>query len=103
MAYRAGVPMAYGTDLLGDMHYRQLTEFELRSGVVPAADLLRSATVVGAQLIRREEELGRVAPGYLADLIAFPGNPLDDITYMAKLGTELALVVQNGRVVRNRL
>jgi len=103
MASRAGVPMAYGTDLLGDMHYRQLTEFELRSGVVPAADLLRSATVVGAQLIRREKELGRIAPGYLADLIAFPGNPLDDITYMAKLGTELALVVQNGRVVRNRL
>jgi len=103
MAYRAGVPMAYGTDLLGDMHYRQLTEFELRSAVVPAADLLRSATVVGAELIRRENELGRVAPDYLADMIAFPGNPLEDIRYMGRLGEELALIVQDGRIVRNSL
>lgn len=103
LAYRAGVPMAYGTDLLGDMHYRQLTEFELRSGIVPAADLLRSATIIGAQLIQREAELGLIAPGYIADLIAFPGNPLDDINYMGKLGSELSLVVQNGRVVRNSL
>lgn len=103
MAYRAGVPMAYGTDLLGDMHRRQLTEFELRSDVVPAAELLRSATVTGAELIRREHELGRVAPGFLADLIAFPGNPLEDISCMGRLAEELSLIVLNGRVVRNGL
>lgn len=44
MAWRAGVTMAYGTDLLGVMHRRQLSEFALRAEVVPAADLIRSQT-----------------------------------------------------------
>ena len=47
-AHRLGVPMAYGTDLIGAMHRRQSEEFELRADLVPAADLLRSVTVTGA-------------------------------------------------------
>ncbi|MAN78210.1 MAG: peptidase M38 [Rhizobiales bacterium] len=101
MAHRAGVPMAYGTDLLGAMHYRQLTEFDLRGGVVPAADLLRSATVTGAALLQCEGEIGRIAPGYLADLIAFEGDPLADISIMGRLAETLALVMQDGKVVRS--
>ena len=69
-AHRLGVPMAYGTDLIGAMHRRQTEEFELRADLVPAADLLRSVTVTGRRLIRRENEIGRVANGYDADLIA---------------------------------
>lgn len=103
MAHRAGVPMAYGTDLLGAMHYRQLSEFTLRAGVVPAADLLRSATVTAAALLQREDEIGRIAPGYFADLIAFEGNPLDDIALMSGLAERLALIVQDGRVVRSTI
>ncbi len=45
MAYRAGVPIAYGTDLLGGMHVQQLHEFAIRAQVQPAADILRSATL----------------------------------------------------------
>lgn len=96
MAYRAGVPMAYGTDLLGVMHRRQLDEFVLRAEVVPPADLLRTATVVGAALLRMEGRIGRIAPGYSADLIAFAGDPLSDITVMAQLPQRLSMVMKQG-------
>jgi len=100
MAQRAGVPMAYGTDLLGVMHRRQLTEFELRAEVVPAADLIRSATTTAARLIRHESDLGRIAPGFIADLIAFPGDPLRDIRLMCRIDQNLKLIMRNGVIDR---
>lgn len=100
MAYRAGVPMAYGTDLLGVMHRRQLSEFPLRAEVVPVAELIRSATVTGAKLLRMENEIGRVASGYAADLIAFEGDPLADIGVLAGLQSKLRLVMGQGRILR---
>jgi imidazolonepropionase-like amidohydrolase len=101
MAHRSGVPMAFGTDLIGIGHRRQLEEFVLRADLVPAADLLRSATVVGARLIRRENELGRIAPGYRADLIAVSGNPLDNIRLLADPANHLKFVMKAGRVVKS--
>jgi imidazolonepropionase-like amidohydrolase len=41
---------------------------------------LQAATMTSAELIDRSHELGRLAPGYLADIIAVPGDPADDIT-----------------------
>lgn len=54
MAGRAGVPMAYGTDLLGLMHRRQLTEFSLRAEVVKPADLLRADPARAPKLVMKE-------------------------------------------------
>ncbi|MCF3932107.1 amidohydrolase family protein [Acuticoccus sp. M5D2P5] len=76
MAYRAGVPMAYGTDLLGPMHGYQLDEFALRADVVPPADLLRSATSNAADLVFRKD-IGRIVEGAQADLAVLDANPLD--------------------------
>jgi imidazolonepropionase-like amidohydrolase len=103
LAYRAGVPMAYGTDLLGIMHRRQLTEFQLRSEVVPPLDLVRAATINGARLLRRDSELGRVEPGYRADLIVVEGNPLEDIKVLADPQRPPSLVLKDGAIVANRL
>lgn len=100
MAHRAGVPMAYGTDLLGVMHRHQLREFELRADVVPAADLIRAATTVAARLMRLENEIGRVAPGYAADMIAFDGDPLADIRMLSGLESRLRMVMRAGKVER---
>lgn len=97
-AYRLGVPMAYGTDLLGVMHRRQLDEFVLRAEVMPAAEILRCATVNGARLLNMEDRIGRIAPGYSADLIAFAGDPLRDIAVMSGLPQRLALVMKQGIV-----
>lgn len=99
IAHRLGVPMAYGTDLLGNMHRRQLSEFTLRSEVVPNADLLRAATTVGAELLRIGDRIGRLSDGYVADIIAFEGDPLSDIAVMANLQSNLRFVMKNGELV----
>ena len=96
----AGVPMGYGTDLLGWMTGEQLAEFGLRAQVLPAAEVLRSATSVNAELIRRPD-LGRVAEGATADLILLDGDPLADILVLSGRGERIALVMQGGRVVRD--
>lgn len=103
LAQRAGVPMAYGSDLLGAMHRRQLSEFELRADVVPADDLIRSATTTAASLIRRENDLGRVKEGYCADLIAFEGDPVRNVGLLAQLDSRLRLVIRGGVVDRSQL
>jgi len=101
LAHRLGVQMAYGTDLIGAMHRRQSEEFELRADLVPAADLVRAVTVTGAKLIRRENESGRVANGYQADLIAVEGNPLENIRVLANPARNIKLIMQGGRIVKD--
>jgi imidazolonepropionase-like amidohydrolase len=104
LARRKNIPMAYGTDLVGlELHEFQLNEFSIRREVVSAQELLRSATVIGAELIRMEKLIGRVEPGYLADLIAIKGNPLDDITVLERPEDCLVLGMKEGQVFKNVL
>ncbi|TWG98915.1 imidazolonepropionase-like amidohydrolase [Mesorhizobium sp. J18] len=103
MAQRAGVQMAYGTDLLGAMHRRQTSEFVLRSDVVPAPDLVRAATVNGARLLRLENEIGQVKSGLRADLIVVEGNPLEDIQALARPEANLKLVMAKGAITSSAL
>ena len=79
----AGVPMGYGTDLLGDMHRHQSREFAIRSKVLPAHEIIASATSIAARILGMEGKLGAIAPGALADLIVIDGNPLQDATLCA--------------------
>ncbi len=97
---RAGVPMGYGTDLLGWMHEDQLAEFALRAQVLPVADVLKSATSINAKLIRRED-LGIVAPEKTADLILIDGDPLSDISVLSGRGERVETVVQAGQIVKS--
>ncbi|WID95215.1 amidohydrolase family protein [Bosea vestrisii] len=104
IARRLGIPMAYGTDLVGTMMQEfQLQEFSLRHDVVPNDELLRSATIVGAELVRLEKRIGRLATGYLADIIIVQGNPLRDITVLEKPESNLLLVMKEGRIYKNEL
>jgi imidazolonepropionase-like amidohydrolase len=103
LAHRAGLPIVYGTDLLGGMHRRQLTELTLRSQVQPAAEVLRSATTVAARLLRLEGRVGVVAPGAWADLLVVEGNPLEDLEVLTEPARNLRLVMAAGRVHRNDL
>jgi imidazolonepropionase-like amidohydrolase len=103
LAHRAGLPIVYGTDLLGGMHRRQLTELTIRSEVQPAADILRSATTVAARLLGLEGRVGVVAPGAFADLLVVDGNPLEDLALLTDPARNLRLVMAAGRVHRNEL
>jgi imidazolonepropionase-like amidohydrolase len=92
----AGVPIGYGTDLLGPMHKYQTREFVLRAEAMTPFDIIRSATIVNAALLHREGELGVVAPGACADLIALDGDPLADIAVLDGEGEHLAMIIKDG-------
>jgi imidazolonepropionase-like amidohydrolase len=100
MAHRAGVSIAYGTDLLGGMQVHQLREFEIRAQVQSPADIIRSATLVGARVVRLEGQLGCISPGAYADLLVVDGNPLDDVGVMTRPDQYLELVMKAGRIYR---
>ena len=93
----AGAKVGFGTDLLGPQRRFQPMEFSIRAEVERAADVVRSATSVNADLLRRPD-LGRVAVGATADLIVVDGNPLEDVTVLARPETTLRMVVTGGRV-----
>ncbi|HLE43770.1 MAG TPA: amidohydrolase family protein [Methylomirabilota bacterium] len=99
----AGVRMAYGSDLLGQLQPDQSREFLLRAEVLSPREVLHSATVVGAELLGRAGELGVVAPGALADLLVVDGNPLQDLKLFQDQGAHLAVIMQGGRLHKNSL
>ena len=77
--HRAGVRTGFGTDLIGELERYQCTEFAIRGEVWAAADVLRSATAINAEILGIDDRVGQIAPGFDADLIAVSGNPLDDL------------------------
>jgi imidazolonepropionase-like amidohydrolase len=98
---RAGLPMAYGTDLLGPMHRHQSEEFVIRGRVLPAQTVIASATAVAARLCRMEGQIGTIAPGAFADLIVVDGDPLRDLSLLTGQGRHMPLIFKSGEVVKN--
>jgi imidazolonepropionase-like amidohydrolase len=103
MADRAGVQIAYGTDLLGAMHVFQNREFKIRAEVQSPASILRAATVTAARLLRMDGQIGVVAPGAYADLLIVDANPLEDIAILADPDTHVQLIMKAGEIYRDRL
>lgn len=85
-AYKAGVKIAFGTDAAVYPHGQNAKEFEymVQAGMPPMF-VLQAATTHAAELLHRQNELGQIAVGRVADVVAVPGNPLDDITVMQKM------------------
>ena len=99
----AGLPMAYGSDLLGEMHRHQSGEFRLRARLLPAMDVLRSATTLAAKLCRLEGRVGIIEPGADADLLVVDGNPLKDWGLLEGQGARLPAIMQAGHFVKREL
>jgi len=93
----AGVPFAVGSDVGPFPHGTQAREYELMAkfGMSPA-DVLRSALINGARLLDWAGEIGQLKPGFFADIIAVPGDPLADISSV----THVRFVMKNGEIVR---
>jgi imidazolonepropionase-like amidohydrolase len=100
---RAGVKMAYGTDLLGELHRHQSAEFRLRSQMLSPHEVICSATTVAAEVLRMEGRLGIVAAGAIADLLVVDGDPLRDLSLLEGQGKHLAAIMKAGSFVKNRL
>ena len=100
---RHGVPVAYGSDLLGELHWDQSREFTLRREVVKPIEIIRSATTIPAQILRLEGKVGTLQPGAWADLLLVDGDPLDDLSLLEDQGRHLSIIMQAGRFHKRRL
>jgi imidazolonepropionase-like amidohydrolase len=96
-AYKAHVKIAFGTDAAVYPHGQNAHEFELMVGAgMPPMFCIQAATVSAATLLRHEKELGSVTAGKIADVVAVPGNPIDDISLMKKV----SFVMKDGVVYK---
>lgn len=95
-ARQFGVTVAFGTDAGVYQHGRNAEELGLmkKQGMTDR-EVLASATTVAAKVLGMENQIGRLAPGYSADIIAVEGNPLADVTVLEKVG----FVMVRGRVI----
>ena len=91
-----GVPIAFGTDAGVFEHGRNAGEFALmRAQGMTDREALASATTMAARVLEMENEIGRLAPGYSADIIAVDGDPLADVTVLE----DVDWVMVRGRVI----
>jgi imidazolonepropionase-like amidohydrolase len=96
-AYKAGVKIAFGTDAAVYPHGQNAHEFELMvQAGMPPMFALQAATTHAAQLLKHDKDLGSLSAGKFADVIAVPGNPLDDISLMKRV----SFVMKDGVVYK---
>ncbi len=98
-AHKLHVKMVLGTDGVAGAHGRNAEEFiyRVRDGGVSPLEALISGTSLAAESLRLGDQIGSIAPGMAADLVAVPGNPLNDITAVR----QVVFVMKGGSVVRN--
>ena len=102
-ALAAGVKIAAGTDAGGHGHPPNAIEIAclVRAGMTPL-QALRAATGWAAECIGREQDLGTIENGKLADLVVVAGDPLADVTILQN-PENIALVIKGGEIAVNRL
>lgn len=104
-AHKAGVLLAFGSDLVfkipemtrGEWALSQIDGY-VEAGI-PPAEIIRALTVNAAKVCGLERDRGQIKRGYIADIIAMPGNPLEDIQQVKKV----SFVMKSGRVVKNEV
>lgn len=101
-AFKVGVTMAYGTDVTDEVA-GQTRGTEAMRGIeiwveagIPPRDILQAMTINAARLLGVEKERGALRPGFAADIIATPGNPLEDITVLKRV----SFVMKDGVRIR---
>ena len=96
-AYKAGVKIAFGTDAAVYPHGENAREFKyMVDAGMPTMFVIQAATTHAAQLLKHEKDIGSIAPGKYADVVAVSGNPLDDITIMQ----HVQFVMKEGKVYK---
>lgn len=97
-AYEKGVPIAFGTDAGVFKHGENAREFGyMVEAGMPAMETIICATSTNAAILGMEDQLGALKEGFLADIVAVPGNPLNDIGVMMKVN----FVMKEGTIYKN--
>jgi imidazolonepropionase-like amidohydrolase len=97
-AYKKGVPIVFGTDAGVFPHGQNAKEFGyMVEAGMPAMEAIQSATVVSAKLLKAEDEIGQLAPGFMADIIAVDDDPTKNI----KTLENVVFVMKNGVIFKN--
>ncbi|KAI9662875.1 MAG: hypothetical protein M1821_007922 [Bathelium mastoideum] len=97
IASKAGIKICYGTDLLGPLGVAQSREFGLRAKVLNPVEILRSATITPAEMLR-QERLGQIKQEFVADMLILNEDPLKDILVLDDPAKHLLAVIKDGRV-----
>jgi len=99
-AFKAGVKIGMGSDAVYTGFGRNTGELAwfVKAGMTPA-QALATATTIPAELLEMQGQIGRIAKGYFADLVAIDGNPLEKID---ALFSGVKLVVKDGKIVVDR-
>jgi imidazolonepropionase-like amidohydrolase len=92
--YDGGVQLVAGTDNFAGFSYDRELEIYNQAGI-PAADVLRIATLQSARVMKKDAELGSIAEGKLADMILVAGDPTKNISDIRKVKT----VIKDGAVI----
>lgn len=94
-----GLKIVFGTDAVAGAHGRNAEEFiyRVRDGGQDPMQALVAAQSLAAESLRMQDQIGTIAPGYQADIIALDGNPLQDITAVRRV----AFVMKGGRIYKN--
>jgi len=96
-AYKKGVPIAFGTDAGVFPHGENADEFGyMVEAGMPAIEALRSATMTNAMLLGMETDLGQIKEGFLADIVAVTGDPLENIDVLK----EVNFVMKEGKIYK---
>ena len=101
IARAAGVKIGFGSDLLGQLQNDHCNEFTMRREAMSAPDIIRSATLVNAEIVRQEGKLGELIPGAHADLLVVDGDPYRDISVLLGDGRNIAAIMLGGRFIKN--
>ena len=102
IAHEAGVTICHGSDLLGPLQAEQSREFELRAQALSSTTVLQGATVNAAKMLRQEDFLGQIKPGFAADMLILNKNPHDDVSILSRPDENVLAVIKNGRVYSSR-
>lgn len=97
-AYKAGVKIVFGTDSGVSVHGYNAFEFQyMVEAGMPAMEAIKAATIIPAEIMGTQKDLGSIEIGKIADIIATDGNPLQDIKMMRKV----SFVMKDGVIYKN--
>lgn len=103
IAMRAGVKIGYGTDLCWSPKTYQPEGLLVHNEVMSPTEAIKNATIINAEIVRMENQLGVITPGALADLLVIDGDPTQDLSVLQNEGEHMPMIMANGTFAKNAL